>query len=122
MGEAQISRVFRFDVEARVNNISVFLVCFLHVWLRRERVSHLVVFFFFLRAALVKNEQFRNSCTRARRHEVLHWWVAHILTHYGWCYGRGQMVLAITSCLVSRCFALAAVAGSYCVDSTGANR
>ena len=84
-------------------------------------MSHLVVFFF-LRAALVKNEQFRNSCTRARRREVLHWWVAHILTHYGWCYGRGQMVLAITSCLVSRCFALAAVAGSYCVDSTGANR
>ena len=78
--------------------------------------------FFFCVPRLLKTN---NSETRAHVQGAVRFCtggVAHILTHYGWCYGRGQMVLAITSCLVSRCFALAAVAGSYCVDSTGANR
>ena len=78
-------------------------------------------FFFFWRAAL----RFccsKKSHTRARRRKVLHWWVEHILTPYGWCYGRGQMVFgnSRSEWLVYRCVALAMAAGSCCVESTGA--
>ena len=64
----------------------------------------------------------RKSHTRARRRKVLHSWVEHILTHYGWCFGRGQMVFgnSRSEWLVYRCVALAMAAGSCCVESTGA--
>ena len=77
--------------------------------------------FFFLRAAL-RFRCSKKSCTRARRSKVLHWWVEHILTHYGWCYGRGQMVFGNSGSewLVYRCVALAMAAGSCCVESIGA--
>ena len=45
-------------------------VCFVRVWLRRERLSHLVVFFSCVPRLL---ENTKKSCTRARRGKVFHW-------------------------------------------------
>ena len=69
---------------------------------------------FFCVPRFVKNKKIIESCTRARRSKVLHRWVAHVLTPYGWCCGRGQMVSghSTSEWLVYRCVALAMAGGS----------
>ena len=64
LGEAQISSVFRLDMQARVKRISGFVfVCFIRVWFTSGTLVPSRRLFFFLRAALIK---------KRKNHRIVH--------------------------------------------------